>query len=281
MVQIILFTMKIKDKLRILLFNLLGTKNVDGLRYIKFKYKFSKFLKIRDKNTFVKKFSKFYESEMGIIPEILKNPSIIIDIGANYGTYSFFLSKLYSKSKIFAFEPATSSYEILKKIIRNFKLRNVFPIKKGLGAIEETKEIVMPAQYTILAYVSEKNMSRKKEDQIEKIEITTLDNFVKRNKIKKINFIKCDVEGFELNVFKGAKKTLRRYKPTIFVEIEERHTKKYRINPQEILNFFRRLGYKCYLIKKDKIQKTNKIKKEIPLYLFSIKNLKISNSQSF
>ena len=270
--------MNLKNKLRLFTFNLLGQKNVDKLRYIKFKHKFNKFLRCIDKNIFVKRFSEFYEPEMAIIPKILHDPRVIIDIGANYGPYSFFLSKLYPKARIFAFEPATRSYSILKKIIKRFNLANVISVKKGLGAKEERKEIVMPLQYTILAYVSDKNAKKSDKDSTEEIEITTLDNFVKRNKIKRIDFIKCDVEGFELEVFKGAKKTIQKFKPIILVEIEERHTQKYEINPQQVYNFFRKLGYNCYSVKKDNPEKTDIIIKETPLYLFVHKRTKITNS---
>lgn len=266
--------MKLKNRLRLLAFSILGHKNIDLLRYLKFLHKFSEFSGIKDRDVFAKKFSESYEPEMQVIPKILENPKTIVDIGANYGTYSFFLSKLYPQARVFAFEPATSSYGILRKIIRKFKLQNVIPVKKGLGEKEEIKEIVMPMHYTIIAYISDKNSKKNKEDESEEIKITTLDNFVRKNKIKNVNFIKCDVEGFELSVFKGARKTLKRFKPLVFVEIEERHTKKYGINPQQVLDFFKKLGYKSYSIKKDKIEKADKIVPETPLYFFSMEKIK-------
>lgn len=275
--------MNLKNKLRLFIFNLLGPENVDKLRYIKFKYKFNKFLRYKDKNVFIKKFSEFYEPEMAIIPKILHGPEVIIDIGANYGPYSFFLSKLYPQARIFAFEPAKSSYDILSRIIKKFNLNNVIPIKKGLGDKEERKEIVIPLQYTILAYISDKNAKKGDKDVAEEIGMTTLDNFVQRNKIAKIDFIKCDVEGFELNVFKGARKSIKKFRPIVFAEVEERHTQKYGIKPQQVYNFFKKLGYDCYSIpiKNRNITKTNKIRGEIPLYLFIYKKTKIYPSQPF
>lgn len=260
--------MKIPSQLRLVLFKILGAGNVDRLRYSKFSSKFGKFLKYKDKEMFIRKFSEFYEPEMALIPRILNDPKVIVDIGANYGPYSFFLSKIYSQAKIFAFEPATRSYNILKKIIKRFGLENVIPVKRGLGSTEETKEICMPMQYTILAYILDKNAQKGKKDITEEIKVVTLDNFVKRNNIPKIDFIKCDVEGFEFEVFKGAINTLKIHKPTVLVEIEERHTNKYGINPQEIIDFFKKINYDCYSVKNDGLIKTNAVAKEIPLYLF-------------
>ncbi len=266
--------MKLKNRLRLLTFSILGHKNIDLLRYLKFLHKFSEFSGIKDRDVFAKKFSKSYEQEMSAIPKIIENPKVIIDIGANYGTYSFFLSKLYPIAKIFAFEPAKSPYGILKKIKKRFSLDNVIPVKKGLGEKEEEREIITPMHYTIIAYISDKNSKKNKEDESEEIKIITLDNFVRRNKIKNVNFIKCDVEGFELSVFKGASKTLKRFKPLVFVEIEERHTKKYGINPQQVLDFFKKLEYKSYSIKNGKIEKADKIIPEKPLYVFSMEKIK-------
>ena len=122
--------MNLKNKLRIITLKVLGPENVDKIRYLKFSYKFNKFVKYKDKNVFIKKFSDFYEPEMSIIPKILPTPEVIVDVGANYGTYSFFLSRLYPKSQIFAFEPSTRTFNILRKIIKKFNLKNVIPIKK-------------------------------------------------------------------------------------------------------------------------------------------------------
>ena len=265
--------MSLKDFIRKGLFSLLGSKNVDLIRYLKFSRKFSSFLKLTKREVFIKKFSQSYEPEMATIPRLLKNPGTIIDIGANYGTYSFFLSKLYPNSKIIAFEPATSSFGILRRIIRCFSLRNVIPVKKGLGEKIENKEIIFPRNYTIIAHVAGKNSKKNKEDKSEDIEITTLDSFVKRNKIKGIDLMKCDVEGFELSVFRGAKKSLKKFKPLVFVEIEQRHTEKYGIDARNVLKFLEKIGYRSYFVKGDEIKKTNKIVPQIPLYIFSTKEL--------
>ena len=123
--------MKLKDKIRKLVFLLLNARDIDRLRYLKFNYKFSKFSKYKDRNSFIKGFSNFYEPEMVLIPKILHNPEVIVDVGANYGPYSFFLSKIYPNSKIFAFEPSTRTFNIFKKIVKKFNLQNVIPIKKA------------------------------------------------------------------------------------------------------------------------------------------------------
>ncbi|MEK6879075.1 MAG: hypothetical protein AABY22_05675, partial [Nanoarchaeota archaeon] len=100
--------------LRNFIFNFLGERTINWLRYMKFRYKFNRLLENEDRDVFIKKFSKSYESEMKVIPRVVKNPKVIIDLGANYGTYTLFLSTIYPRSYILSFEPVSKSYKILE-----------------------------------------------------------------------------------------------------------------------------------------------------------------------
>ena len=66
-----------------------------------------------------------------------------------------------------------------------------------------------------------------------------------------VDFIKCDVEGAELQVMKGAKNTLSSCKPDILLEICDCHTKRLGYQGKEIISFLAQLGYSCQLVTKD------------------------------
>ena len=86
----------------------------------------------------------------------------------------------------------------------------------------------------------EKKLSR----QTLTVETTTLDNyFLKENQIP-VHFIKCDVEGHELDVFRSGVKMIKKYQPTIIVECEARHCGKN--NVKELFFLFEKLGYKGF-----------------------------------
>ena len=68
---------------------------------------------------------------------------------------------------------------------------------------------------------------------------------------KEISFIKIDVEGHELNVIEGAINIINKYKPTLLVEIEEKHTKKPVLNT---INKIMKYGYKVYFLENDQIK---------------------------
>lgn len=68
----------------------------------------------------------------------------------------------------------------------------------------------------------------------------TIDNLVKNYGLKKVNFIKMDIEGCEFLALKGARKTIQKFKPTICLECDVKSFKK-------INNFLKRFSYKAYL----------------------------------
>ena len=80
------------------------------------------------------------------------------------------------------------------------------------------------------------------------IKIELIDNIILKLKLKIINYIKIDVEGYELEVIKGAIKTIRKYRPYIQVEIF--YSKK---NQKKIFKYFKSMNYVFSYPSKDKI----------------------------
>ena len=75
----------------------------------------------------------------------------------------------------------------------------------------------------------------------------TLDKFLEKNKkIKKIDFIKIDTEGHELEVLKGAEKTIKKFKPILMVE-------KNNLNFYAMSKILKKLNYEIYSFENDKL----------------------------
>ena len=75
----------------------------------------------------------------------------------------------------------------------------------------------------------------------------TLDQWTANQQIKP-DFIKCDVEGAELLVFRGGQETLRRDQPIVFAELLRKWSKPFGYHPNDMLCLFRGLGYLCYAV---------------------------------
>ncbi len=159
--------------------------------------------------------SDFISGEKVALDLIKRNMSssrpIFMDVGANRGEYSAMLIRLFPFAKIYSFEPVDSSFCELKRNLSPFN--NIEVIKKGLSSKEGRFDIYHgkneKASPHSSMYLEVEKRHNKKEIMSEKIEVTTIDLFCKNRKLKKINFLKIDVEGHEYDVLLGAKEMIK------------------------------------------------------------------------
>ena len=187
----------------------------------------------------------------------LKNP-IVIDVGANIGTFTIEVAKLLMKhhGKIYSFEPQRIIFQSLCANIFINQLDNVYSYNVALGNKKEKIEIPeldLFQSKNIGGFSIEKNIREnletignqniEKTNQFYKIQKNTLDTY---SIDKIIAFIKADVEGHELEFFQGAINTLKNnyFPPIIFEawsgEIFEWHKKK----SKTTFKYLEKLGYK-------------------------------------
>ncbi|MBO6055508.1 MAG: FkbM family methyltransferase [Alphaproteobacteria bacterium] len=154
---------------------------------------------------------EFFESDIlqELQPYIKKN-AVILDIGANIGNHSVYWAIKSEAKRIYSFEPLEDIFKILKKnteingLTEKVKLFNIgLSNEKTNGSIS----FYNPADIgrTSLKQNINGNLLLNKLDNIK----------IKENAI---DFIKIDVEGHELQVLQGARETLMKYKPIIFIE---------------------------------------------------------------
>jgi FkbM family methyltransferase len=171
--------------------------------------------------------------------------SVFLDVGANTGIYSYALSQVISSKNLYMFEPQIDLY---KNLLNFFKKSNVHNI--ALSNMNSLVEFKIP-------YINNKkyktrgtlrvNFVEENETNFKKIYVRSekLDDFVLKNNINKIDFIKIDVEGFEEEVIEGAQETIIKLKPKLMIEIEQRHHKK---NINLVINKICKFGYECFFI---------------------------------
>lgn len=134
----------------------------------------------------------------------LKPGDIVVDAGAFTGDYTIYAAKkVGKKGKILAFEPDAKNRKILEKNIKSEKLENIIIIPKGLWD-ENTTLFLNPS-----------NLSSKlsKNKKYPSVQVVRLDDEVIKLKINKIDFIKMDIEGAEINAIKGCVNVIRKFKP--------------------------------------------------------------------
>lgn len=150
----------------------------------------------------------------------IKNKPIIFDVGANNGqTIKRFLS-IFSKPIIHSFEPISNCCFLISKL---YKSNNIFINNFALGKKLSKKIFYINKSDVTSSFfkIKEKFKSKKllQPKKIFKTNIETLDNYIKFNNIKKIDILKIDTQGYELEVLKGANKAFKN-KIIRFIELE-------------------------------------------------------------
>lgn len=155
------------------------------------------------------------------IKEILAptNPKICFDIGANIGSYSIELLEK-TNAKIYSFEPVPETYQLLNNTLSKYNDR-VVTENKGIGCENKTLTIHYNPKALSHASFSEdvKKISYITNEKKLDIEVVSLDSYCKKKSIIAIDFIKIDVEGYEVEIFQGAIETFREIQPK-FIQIE-------------------------------------------------------------
>lgn len=178
---------------------------------------------------------------------ILRKGDTFIDIGANQGEYTLWAArKVGPTGKVYSYEPLTSLIEQLKE---NISLNPVFekvvsPISLGLA--EKSGELELFTQKGQNEGTNTIFQTEQFDISLGTISLDTLDHQVALRKIERIDCIKIDVEGAELQVLQGGIATLKTFRPKLLLEINQEACLAGGYAAQEILDMLDKLNYQVY-----------------------------------
>ena len=163
--------------------------------------------------------------------KIYTQSGTMIDIGANVGNHSVFLSKFFRQ--IIAFEPHPRNFLLLQA--NSMLTGNILPFNTALGSSTGSANLSYSDENMGAGSIANDEGSKSVT-----VPINTLDNEIQLHDVQRIVFMKLDVEGLECEVLKGAVSVIEKHKPAIAIEVL----------PNEItdgqsstLNFLRELNY--------------------------------------
>lgn len=192
-----------------------------------------------------------------------KNSQYIFDIGANAGYYTLHFAKQYPKIKqVHAFEPVPKTFQALLKNITTNKLQpKIVANNLALGQKMGEVNFFVP-NFSGSCAASIKNLHPEESNTEVCTTMTTLDEYCNQRRITKIDLIKIDVEGAEFFVLEGAIKTLEKFKPTLFIEILRKWSRKFGVDPNQTISKLLNLGYQCWTVDSGKLTKFHTMTEE-------------------
>ena len=212
-------------------------------------------------------FGKFeYQIIKTISKHKLSKKPVFLDIGANIGVQTLQLAEHFPNCTIHSFEPTDFAFKKLKKNINlNPKLSKKIYINQNFLS---NKANLPKKIYSSWNLKSKKNVHKKHYGSFKQtINATSLklDKYIKNQKIKKIDFIKLDVDGHELDVLKSGYNFLKENKTPIIFEVAPYLYEEYGYTQTDLINLFHDLNYDFYDISNlKKINDINKFIKSIP-----------------
>ncbi len=193
---------------------------------------------------------KVYETAI----KYIKEDTIVLDVGANFGQLSVLLSNYKKDVEVYSFEASKYIFEILKK---NVQVNNAnVRLFHNLVGNETEKELFIKKLNISRFNTYGSNMIEKTDTQkddsldIEKINSIKIDDILFE---KKISLMKIDVQGYDLEVLKGSKKTIIKQQMPIIFEYEEDFAKNFNYTFESFENFIDEINYKISI----KIDKSN------------------------
>ncbi len=173
-----------------------------------------------------------------------RGSAVIFDVGANIGYYAVQFAQV-SGGSVYAFEPGSYQFNMLKRNLDLNKSSGVIPEKKIVSDSLGNKRIYFSG-------ISNTGASSlvKETGSFEDVTSVTLDVYCREHDINSIDLIKIDVEGYEMSVLRGLKEMIGQQRVKhLFIEIHDENLKKAGTSAVELCDFLKNNKYDAYSIR--------------------------------
>lgn len=211
-------------------------------------------------------YGSYEKKEVITMQTFLTADSVVVDIGANIGYYSLMAAKKAPAGHIYSFEPVRNN---LEKLERNISLNGVtviHPIKAAISNISGSTTVYVSADDNsgMSGLRSAENFS----GESEIVKCFALDDAVTEYNLPKIDLIKIDVEGSEVNVLQGMKNTRSQQKPVLLIEVSAATLSMYNEKIETIYRILSADQYAAYKVTEKNMLEKISIPQEADLVFF-------------
>ena len=157
-----------------------------------------------------------------LISSEVKDGMTCLDIGSNIGYFAFLENKLAGKKgTVIAIEPSPLIFEILKNNVKLQINSNIKIFSFACG--NENREVnFCTSNSSNLSRIENLEISHNdKTINVSKIEMKTIDSFLKNKELDRLDFVRFDTEGFEFKIYQGMRETIKKYKPMLCFEFHK------------------------------------------------------------
>ena len=197
------------------------------------------------------------EPEMELFPKFVGPSDEVLDIGANYAYHTHRLAKLCPHGQVYAFEPIPFTYRVCRRLVTHYGFKNVQLFEKGVGASTRQEPFRVPVvEFGGISGGQSHMAGRNNElegrsqhyafdgDQEIVCSVVDIDSFL--TDLRRLAFVKMDIEGAEYFALMGMRHTLARFRPIIMLEINPFFLTGFGIEQGDLRNLLTQAGYGLY-----------------------------------
>ena len=158
-----------------------------------------------------------------MIGRMVPSTAIVLDAGAHAGQYTKLFARAARNGRVYAFEPGSYARSILRVVVWLHGLSNVTVLPMALGCEAGLETLTIPLKHESsfgfgLSHLGEPQRRWPAVEQ-ELVAVTTIDRMVDVLGLDRVDFIKADIEGWEMKLLLGADTTLERFRPRLLLEL--------------------------------------------------------------
>lgn len=188
---------------------------------------------------------RFSDDSMDNLVRLTSPGDTVVDVGANIGSTMIPLAeKVGHRGRVIGFEPDPQRFAKCRRFLDARSLKNTELHCLGLASAAGPSRLRVrdPANQGMNQIVPQGITAV---DAVP-IEVTALDDFFEDHRPERVDVVKIDVEGYELEVLKGAMATIDRYRPRLFIEIDDKNLIEHDTSPREIINLIEGENYRVF-----------------------------------
>jgi FkbM family methyltransferase len=199
----------------------------------------------------IRAFSESEERDLIVVKRLVQRGDLVVDVGANVGWYTRVLSELVgAEGQVVAIEPISETFELLSFCMRRLRLTNVTLLNCAASDRDGRSPMCVP-QYEAGGFNFYRARVVDKPDIEERakgyeIALRSLDSLFD-DKPHAVRFIKCDVEGHELQVVRGATGIINKFRPAWLIE-ESGDPDSENSSFYQVVHTFRQWGYSVWML---------------------------------
>lgn len=179
----------------------------------------------------------------GVLGQFVTEGMTVLEVGANIGAHTMTLGKLVGSSgKVHAIEPTEYAFAKLKQ---NLDLNPQLGPRVSLHQCLLSSETSASLKETVKSSWK-RTKAPERPDEVVELPCYSVDDLLDIKQVEKLDFLKIDVDGYDLKVLQGAQKALQTHRPVVFVEICNWALEQHGQHGLDILSFMNELGYKGF-----------------------------------